>query len=30
MTEAYDGREIVGMDPHRHRSVIVQNSQLNG
>ena len=24
MTEAYDGRQVVGMDLHRHRSVLVR------
>ena len=24
MTEAYDGREVVGMDLHRRRSVLVR------
>ena len=24
MSEAYDGRQVVGMDPHRRRSVLVR------
>jgi hypothetical protein len=24
MTEAYDGQQVVGIDPHRRRSVLVQ------
>jgi transposase len=27
MTEAYDGRQVVGMDLHRHRSVLVRMSE---
>ena len=27
MTEAYDGRQIVGMDLHRHRSVLVRMTE---
>ena len=27
MTEAYDGRQIVGIDLHRHRSLIVQMTE---
>jgi len=26
MTEAYDGRQVVGMDLHRHRSVLVRTT----
>ena len=27
MTEAYDGRQVVGMDLHRHRSVLVRMTE---
>src|SRR5215469_12531604 len=27
MTEAYDGRRVVGMDLHRHRSVLVRMTE---
>ena len=27
MSEAYDGRQVVGMDLHRHRSVLVRMSE---
>jgi len=27
MTEAYDGRQIVGLDLHRHRSVLVRMTE---
>jgi hypothetical protein len=27
MTEAYDGRQVVGIDLHRHRSVIVRMAE---
>jgi transposase len=27
MTEAYDGRQVIGMDLHRHRSVLVRMTQ---
>jgi hypothetical protein len=27
MTESYDGRQVVGMDLHRHRSVLVRMTE---
>ena len=27
MMEAYDGRQVVGMDLHRHRSVLVRMTE---